>query len=101
MDAKSYSCSITFWEDAIRNNGIYITDNVFYMARYALIHHAISKEYKPVMSGNTYVQSNSGLLAALDEQICGIGKYDDIIAAAKNFVFGVIGDKSANIIPTN
>lgn len=46
-----------------KNDGIFITNNVFYLSKYVLIHCFMSKEYQPVFSGNTYAQAQNGGLA--------------------------------------
>lgn len=47
------------------NEGVYITDNIFYMAKYAILHCYMPEENQMVFSGNTYAQSENGWLALL------------------------------------
>ncbi|HEX2947925.1 MAG TPA: hypothetical protein VHT96_18455 [Clostridia bacterium] len=58
-------CSIEFGGRGYvnKNDGIFITNNIFYLSKYALIHCFMSKENQPVFSGNTYAQGQNGGLA--------------------------------------
>lgn len=65
LDKWSY-CSIEFGgEFSNKNSGIYIKNNVFYMAKYALVHCCMPKGNQPIFSGNVYAQGENGWLAFL------------------------------------
>jgi predicted small lipoprotein YifL len=46
-----------------KNEGIFIKNNILYMAKYALIDCFMPKDNQPIFSGNTYAQSENGWLA--------------------------------------
>lgn len=48
-----------------KNEGIYITDNTFYLSKYVLVNCYMQKDSQPVFSGNTYAQAQNGWLADL------------------------------------
>ncbi|HWR62389.1 MAG TPA: right-handed parallel beta-helix repeat-containing protein [Clostridia bacterium] len=93
--------AITFWDMTNRNDGIYIRNNVFYLAKSALFHAAMPKEYQPVFSGNTYVQNKYGLLAYWPDKN-GITapwsiSMNDIEATLRT----LLGDEAATVVPPN
>ncbi len=49
--------AITFWDDIVRNDGIYLTGNVLAFANSSLLHCGMPDEWLPVCAGNTFVQS--------------------------------------------
>jgi hypothetical protein len=60
---KQYISGINFWDGPDVNNGIYLTNNVLYRSKGALIHLGMPDQYLPKLSGNTYVQDANGALA--------------------------------------
>ncbi len=62
MQVSAIECGGTYKN---ANEGIYITNNVFYLAKYALVFCYMPEENQPVFSGNTYAQSENGWLAML------------------------------------
>lgn len=55
-----------------KNEGIYITNNVFYLGKYALIHCYMPANNQPIFSGNTYAQNENGWLARLRGRLLSI-----------------------------
>lgn len=55
-----------------KNEGIYFTNNIFYLAKYALVYCYMPKENQPVFSGNIYAQSENGRLAMLRGRLLSI-----------------------------
>jgi hypothetical protein len=62
MHVSAMECGGNFRNE---NEGIYITDNVFYLAKHVLVFCNMHAENQPVFSGNVYVQNEYGWLAML------------------------------------
>lgn len=96
---NNYNYSLIFsWDDEPNaNDGIYVRNNVFYLAGNLLMSSAMPQKYYPIFSGNTFVQDNYGRLAVWKEpsgsKVVVNAADPDIL----NYVKNVIGDKTANV----
>lgn len=94
LDSEYMANAIMFFDVPNVNDGIYIKDNVLYLAKYALIYHGMIKDNTPILDGNTYVQDKYGLI------IRGPNKYSRSIIsilADKNTINSFLKDKNAVI----
>lgn len=55
-----------------KNDGIFITNNLFYLSKYVLVHCYMPKSNQPSFSGNLYAQSENGWLALLRGRLLSI-----------------------------
>lgn len=55
-----------------KNYGISITNNIFYLSKYALVHCYMPKNNQPTFSGNIYAQGENGWLAMLRGRLLSI-----------------------------
>lgn len=96
---KGQQSSINFnngWHNS--NSGIYILNNVFYLADYALVYGGMGGADAPIFSGNTYVQNEKAPFAHWEENlISNIGKGN----MAKEFIKDVLGDTKGIYIEVN
>jgi hypothetical protein len=96
---KGQQSSINFnngWHNS--NSGIYILNNVFYLADYALVYGGMGGADAPIFSGNTYVQNEKAPFAHWEGNlISNIGKGN----MAKAFIKDVLGDTKCIYIEVN
>ncbi len=75
-----------------KNDGIYITDNLFYLSKYVLVHCFMPKENQPIFSGNTYAQGQKGWLAVLRGRMLSITEYGE------KYVHDELLDKTGTVL---
>lgn len=82
-----------FGGDFVNNNeGIYFTNNIFFMAKEALIYCYMPKETQPIFSGNTYAQSENGSLAMLR------GRLLSITENGEDYVHNELMDQTGTVL---
>ena len=75
------------------NDGsIYITNNLFYLSEYVLVHCFMPKENQPIFSGNTYAQGEKGWLAILRGRMLSITEYGE------KYVHNELSDKTGTVL---
>jgi hypothetical protein len=96
---SAFNSSIEDMMGASNNDGIYITDNVFYLCDRPLIRYTDllmgsdqNANAKPVFSGNTYAQYQYGWLAEWS---------DDLLALNEASVRDILGDQTGTIYEIN
>lgn len=97
---KNYEgTSLNFLDIPNCNDGIYVENNVLYLAKSSLIHCAMDKDNYPHLSGNTYVQDRYGRFAYWKDAKGQMEVYPFYDSAEA--VNQILGDKTAVVIPTN
>jgi hypothetical protein len=75
-----------------KNNGIYISNNIFYLSKYALIHCFMPKDNQPIFSGNIYAQYENGWLAMWR------GSMISITENAEEYIHNDLLDKTGTVL---
>jgi hypothetical protein len=94
------SDSLMFFDSPNVNDSIYITENVFYLSKYALVNCHMTEEYWPVFSGNTYVQNAYGcMMDCLYNDI--LTRFSISADGIGELTIDILGDETAIVIPPN
>ena len=92
--------AITWWHGPLWSKAGNVDNNVFYIAKHALIMNGSEGENKPILSGNTYVQNNNGIIAFVKNDANTLTNYcatsDDRF---RDIVSNILGDKTAKVLP--
>lgn len=75
-----------------KNEGIFITNNIFYISKYVLVHCYMPEDNQPQFSGNTYAQDENGWLAMLR------GRLFSITENGEEYVHNDLLDKTGTVL---
>jgi hypothetical protein len=103
-----FTSSVNLGPVKYENENVSITDNIFYLAKYALVSIPFGKKNIHLFSGNTYIQNTNGVIVnPYMENLyswrypLGGEKFALNDTQMEDVIKNVIGDKTAIILPLN